>query len=171
VDGADEAALRALLAAQPIGALGTLRAPAAGRGAAGDGGLDAEPVVSMVPVAWLPGRAQALIHVSALSPHTRDLLERPRVSLMLVAPRSAGDNPLALARVTLQADAARIAPGTAEHEAARAAYLARFAEAAQTFELADFSLFVLAPRAVRFIAGFGRAHAVALTDWTRIAAG
>lgn len=84
--------LRALVQAQPIAALGTLHA--------GDDGI--EPFVSMVPVAWRPASAQALIHVSRLAPHTRDLLAASRVSLMLVAPRQPGDNPLALARLSLQ---------------------------------------------------------------------
>ena len=158
-----EATLKALLAAQPIAALGTLRRGRQGRTE------EAEPSVSMVPVAWLPGSAAAVIHVSALSPHTREMLDQPRVSLMLVAHRQPGDNPQALPRVTVQADAAPIAMDTPSYVQARSIYLARFAQAAQTFELGDFSLFALVPRSVRFIAGFGRAYAVGVGDFARIA--
>jgi putative heme iron utilization protein len=158
-------ALRALLAAQPIGALGTLRGADKGQ---------PEPHVSMVPVAWLAGTegtvgtADALIHVSTLSPHTRDMQSHPRVSLMLLCARTPGDNPLALARISVQADARPIGPDEPDYARARAAYLARFEQAAQTFELGDFALVRLAPHAVRFIAGFGRAHGVALDEFSRI---
>lgn len=163
MDAAAEAAFLALLAAQPIAALGTLRSTRASAAL--------EPFVSMVPVVWLPGGAGAVIHVSALALHTRDLLEHPRVSLMLIAPRLEGDNPQALARVTLQADAARVDPGTPAHAQAGSAYLQRFPQAAQTFALADFSLFHLVPSSGRFVAGFGRAHTIGADDFRRLVAG
>jgi putative heme iron utilization protein len=140
--------LRALVQAQPIAALGTLHA--------GDDGI--EPFVSMVPVAWRPASAQALIHVSRLAPHTRDLLAASRVSLMLVAPRQPGDNPLALARLSLQCSARPLSPGSDEAAEARAIYLARFPEAEQTVVLEDFFFVCLQPRSARHVAGFGRAR-------------
>ena len=148
MDEASADALRDLVRGQPIAALGTLRAGADG----------AEPFVSMVPVAWVPGTAQALIHVSRLSPHTRDLLDDARTSLLLVAPRQPGDNPLALARLSVQCTAQALAPGSDAAAQARAPYLARFPEAAQTVVLGDFFFVQLQPRSARFVAGFGRAH-------------
>jgi heme iron utilization protein len=161
VDSEAATTLVELLRAQELGALGTLRA--AGASAV------AEPFVSMVPVAWLPD-GDAVIHVSALSSHTRDLLAHPQASLMLVAPRMPGDDPQAVARVTLQVEAARIDADTSGHAAARAAYLARFARAAQTFALPDFSLFRLAPRSARVIAGFGRALSLRADEFRASAA-
>ena len=147
MDEPTAAELRALVQAQPVAALGTLHATRDG----------VEPFVSMVPVAWLPG-PQAVIHVSALAPHTRDLAQNPRVSLMLTAEPGLDDNPQARARFTLQARAVALERGSAAWAGARAAYLARFARAEQTFALADFGLFVLQPVSARFVAGFGRAH-------------
>jgi len=158
---ADEQALLALIEAQPVAALGTLH----------DGAGGPEPFVSMVPVAWPAGWADAVIHVSALSPHTRDLLADPRVSLMLVAPRMPGDEPLALARLSLQADAEALEPGTPAHAAAEAAYRARFAGSELTFGLADFRLVRLRTRSARFVAGFGRAHALGAAPWQALMAG
>jgi putative heme iron utilization protein len=158
---AEAQALRALIAAQPIAALGTLRAGADGP----------EPFVSMVPVAWPAGSADAVIHVSALSPHTRDLLSNPRVSLMLVAPRSTGDEPLALARLSLQADAMPLDPGSPAHAAAEAAYRARFPGSDLTFGLGDFRLVSLRTRSARFVAGFGRAHALGQAAWQALMSG
>ena len=158
---ADGQALLALIGAQPVAALGTLHAGAGGP----------EPFVSMVPVAWPAGWADAVIHVSALSPHTRDLQADPRVSLMLMAPRTPGDEPLALARLSLQADAELLEPGTPAHAAAEAAYRARFAGSDVTFGLGDFSLVRLRTRSARFVAGFGRAHALGQAAWQALMSG
>jgi heme iron utilization protein len=147
LDAPTAADLRALVHAQPVAALGTLHATRDG----------VEPFVSMVPVAWLPGPL-AVIHVSTLAPHTRDLQADPRVSLMLTAPLAPDGNPQALARLTVQAHAAELPRGSAEWAEAQAAYLGRFPLATQTFALGDFLLVALHPVSARFVAGFGRAH-------------
>ena len=159
MDAVTEVALRELLRVQTVGALGTLHR--------GHGGV--EPFVSMVPVAWQG--ADAIIHVSALAQHTRDLREDPRVSLMLTAPRIAGDDALALARATLQADAATIDRDDPDHGPAGTAYLARFPQAGQTFALGDFMLVRLRPRSLRFVAGFGRAHSLGAAAFAALVAG
>lgn len=140
------ATLRTLLQRQPIAALGTLH-----RG---------EPYVSMVPFALERGGPALLIHVSGLSPHTRDMSEHPRVSLLVVAPDDGG-RPQARARATIQGDASPLDRDSEGYERAQALYLRRFPEAVDTFALADFSLFAIRPVAVRFIGGF--AQAVSLT--------
>lgn len=59
---------------------------------------------------------------------------------------------------------------SASYAEARAHYLGRFPDSAQTFELGDFSLFALRPVSARLVAGFGRAYSlagVALEDWLR----
>lgn len=152
----DARLLRALLSTRPVGALGTLH-----------GG---EPAVSMVPFVLPAGAMRPVIHVSALAPHTRDMQAHPRVSLLVMAEPGAGVSPQALPRVALQADAAFLPREGAEHAAARAAYLARFPDAATTFELGDFSLVALQPVSARLVAGFGRAHALVgdgLAAWLR----
>jgi len=136
-----------LLRQQAIAALGTLH-----RG---------EPYVSMVPFALAQSVPEFLVHVSALSPHTRDMLEHPRVSLLIVAPDEGG-RPQARARATIQGDAEALPPESARYAEARTLYLQRFPEAVDTFALADFSLFAIRPASVRFIAGF--AQAVGLTS-------
>lgn len=142
----DARALRRLLETRPVAALGTLH-----RG---------EPALSMVPFVLPPGQARVFIHVSALAPHTRDLIEHPRVALLVMDDAAGGVSPQALPRVALQADAVPLAPGDEGHDAARAAYLARFPDSATTFALADFSLVALVPVAARLVAGFGRAGAL-----------
>ena len=86
MDPTAEAMLDILLAI-PVAALGTLR--------------DGAPFVSMVPVVPGPDGSGFLIHVSRLAQHTRDLLADARVSLLLMAPLTEDQDPLALPRLTL----------------------------------------------------------------------
>jgi putative heme iron utilization protein len=147
---ADLQPLRELLRAQPLAALGTLH-----RG---------EPYVSMVPFALDEDAAEFVIHVSGLAPHTRDMLDHPRVSLLIVAPDDGGW-PQARPRATVLGDAMPIDEGAPRHEAGRARYLSRFPHAADLFALADFSLFAIRPASVRFIAGFARAMSLTAEDF------
>jgi putative heme iron utilization protein len=137
--------LRSLLETQRIASLGTLH--------------EGEPYVSMAPFAVLP-EGVFVIHVSALAAHTRDMLASPRVSLLVTAPPDAQTPAQAVARVTIQADAEALDESMPEHAPARAAYLARFPQSAQTFELSDFSLFALRPRSLRVVGGFAQAKTV-----------
>lgn len=149
-------ALRRLLDERPVAALGTLH-----RG---------EPAVSMVPFVLPRGQTRLFIHVSALATHTRDMREHPRVALLVTAPDGAGIAPQALPRVSLQADATTLPREGEEYAAARAAYLARFPDAAITFGLADFAIVALQPASARLVAGFGQADSLVgerLADWLR----
>jgi len=149
--------LRALLSDRPIGALATQH-----RG---------EPAVSMVPFILPAGEAHLLIHVSGLATHTRDMLEHARVALLVMAETGGPWSPQALPRVALQADATPLDRDSESYGHARAHYLGRFPDSAQTFELGDFSLFALRPVSARLVAGFGRAYSLVgapLEDWLRL---
>lgn len=148
--------LGSVLETQRLASLGTLH--------------QGEPYVSMVPFALLPAGV-FVIHVSALAAHTKDMLASPRVSLLVVAPQDAETPPQAVARVTLQADAEPLDDSMPEHAQARAAYLARFPQSAQTFELSDFSLFALRPRSLRVVGGFAQAKTVTPEGLARVLAG
>ncbi len=145
--------LRSLLQTQRIASLGTLH--------------KGEPYVSMVPFALLPGGV-FIVHVSALAAHTKDMLESPRVSLLVIAPLQADASPQALARVSVQAEAERLDDAMPEHAEARAAYLERFPQSAQTFELSDFSLFAIRPRSLRFVGGFAQAKTLTPEGFARV---
>ena len=145
-------ALRALVRTQNVVALGTLH--------------DGEPFVSMAPYAQRADDAGFIIHVSRLAAHTRDMLASPRVSLLIMA--AASDSPQSRGRVTIQGDARPLETGSAEYAAARAAYLARFPDAAHIFELADFSLFRIAPVSARVVGGFAQAFSVGAESLSRV---
>jgi putative heme iron utilization protein len=135
-----------LLRQRSTAALGTLR--------------DGAPFVSMVPFAIAADGSGFVVHVSKLAAHTKDMLFDTRVSLLVAEPEGGGKSPLALARVSLQGTARRMPSGSPDLSGCRAAYLARFPEAAQMFDFADFSFFLIRPVSVRFIAGFGEAHSL-----------
>jgi putative heme iron utilization protein len=145
-------ALRDIVEGQSIAALGTLH--------------DGEPYVSMVPFALVPG-AEFVIHVSGLAAHTRDMLEHPAVSLLVVAPPSPEVAPQALARMTVQGEARPLAAGTPGHAVAKDAYLTRFPQSAMTFELGDFALFAIRPRSIRLVGGFAQAKTVTPETFAR----
>jgi putative heme iron utilization protein len=62
--------------------------------------------------------------------------------------------------VSLQGTARRIPSSSPDLSGCRTAYLARFPEAEPMFGFADFSIFLIRPVSVRFVAGFGEAHSL-----------
>ena len=150
-------AIKSLLATQRIASLGTLH--------------DGEPYVSMVPFALLPRGPDFVIHVSSLAAHTGDMLANPQVSLLVIAIESEGVPPQAVARITVQGEALRIPHAAATYPEAREAYLRRFPDSAQMFELADFSLFAIRVRMCRFVGGFAQARTLTADGLATILAG
>jgi putative heme iron utilization protein len=142
----DASLLRSLLIDQPVAALATLH--------------KGEPAVSMVPFAWWPERCGAVIHVSSLSPHTRDMQQHPSVSCLVTAQLHTVETPLALPRVSLTGQAKPLGRDDPDHTGAREAYLAKLPDAEPLFEFGDFSLWVIEVTSARYVAGFGRAMAV-----------
>lgn len=140
------ATLRDLVASRKVAALGTLH--------------DAAPYVSMVPFAVLGDGTAFVIHVSELSAHTQDMLDDPRVSLLVLQAESPETLPQELARVTVHGRATRIEEPSAAYDAAKARYLERFPESEPMFGFGDFSLFAIRPDAARWIGGFAGAQSL-----------
>ncbi len=140
-------ALRHLLDSQRIATLGTLSA-------------EGKPFVSMVPFAIDPQAGCLVIHVSLLAPHTRNLLNAPQVSLLVMQAEVAGQPVHALPRVSLDGTAARLLPDSPAWQTARSAYLGRFPEAVPMTELGDFSFVAVTVAQARQVAGFGAARAL-----------
>jgi putative heme iron utilization protein len=120
---------------------------------------DGKPFASMVPfaVAATAGELRLVTHVSGLAAHTRDMRATPDVCLLITAPESAGTMPQALPRVSISAVAEFVPREHPSHDVVKAAYLGRFPEAADLFQLGDFSLVAFAPTSARLVAGFARA--------------
>jgi putative heme iron utilization protein len=132
--------LRELLDAERHGVLATLSAR-----------RDGWPFASVTPYA-LSERGEPLLLLSDLAEHTRNIRADPRVSLLVQDGTSLMD-PQAGARVTLLGEMEAVAPE--EVATAREHYLARHAQSADYFAMADFHLYVLRVAEARFIGGFG----------------
>ncbi len=148
--------LHAVLKRQPVAALATLH-----------GGV---PAASMVPYALMPD-GRLVIHVSQLATHTADMQASPQVALLVTAPEDTSPTPLALPRISVQGQAHPCPPEQADHAKARALYLARFPDSEPLFGFGDFSLFLVVPDQVRFVAGFGKAHVLTGAAWQALMAG
>jgi len=143
MNASETAALKSLLSTQPVAALATLH--------------NGEPAISMVPFALLPLGTDFIVHVSRLATHTRDMSENPAVALLVTASLEDAETPLALPRASIQGRARQCVPESDEFAQARIAYLAKLPEAEELFSFSDFSLFIIEPKSVRYVAGFGRA--------------
>lgn len=141
----DEESLRKvahLIRGERIAALGTL--------------LSGAPLVSMVPFSASADFSGFDIHVSRLAQHTQCLLDEPRVGLLIAEPDRPTRNPQTLSRLSLQGRAHSLPRESAEFEAAREAYLAKFPQSALNFQLGDFLLFRIRPISARVVLGFGK---------------
>lgn len=139
-------ALRALLETQQVASLGTLH--------------QGQPYVSMVPFALLPRGRGFVVHVSGLATHTKDMSAHSAVSLLVMAPQQPDAPVQGLARATIQGEARQCTESDPDYAEARHAYVSRFPQSAPMFSFADFSLFVVVPRSVRFVGGFAQAASI-----------
>jgi putative heme iron utilization protein len=151
MDSATRLELVELLRGRSIAALGTLHGGA--------------PLVSMVLYAASPDLSALFVHVSRLAQHTADLLGDRRVGLLIAEPDKPSRNPLSMARVSIQGEAAPLKGGSPEYEQARAVYLAAHPTTALNFELGDFLLVRIKPTSARFVAGFGRIVDIDAEEW------
>jgi putative heme iron utilization protein len=121
-----------------------------------------DPYCSLVNVATAADGAPLLL-ISKLAIHTKNILNDPRVSLMLDE-RKAGD-PLEGARVMLMGKAA-----VSEDPAVRRRYLVRHPEAEMFAGFRDFAFYRIELTSIHLVAGFGRIVDLApvnvLTDLT-----
>ena len=113
------------------------------------------PFASLMPYA-LDGTGRPLFLISSMAVHTQNLAGDSRASLFVAEPDWAGD-PLAAGRVTLMGAVTPV-PADARAEA-RAAYLARHANAAYWVDFEDFAFHRLEIADLYFVGGF------AAMDW------
>lgn len=143
--------LRHLLKQQRVAALGTLDD-------------DGAPFVSMVPFAVDPVSATLVIHVSLLAPHTRHLLARPQVSLLVMQSEVEDASVLALPRVTIQGRAGALEVDSGPWDNAKRAYLTRFPDAEPMTHFGDFKFIGIAVDTARQVSGFGAARSLNATE-------
>jgi heme iron utilization protein len=143
MDRQAEQTLAQLIRLARIAALGTLHA--------------GEPNLAMVAYAFAKDFSAFYIHVSKLGKHTTDMLDDPRVSLLITETDDRRPDPQTLARLSIRGIAEILPRTDPDYAEIKAIYLARFPEAEQFFQLGDFNIWQIQPKGGRFVAGFGRA--------------
>ncbi|MGM0595254.1 MAG: HugZ family protein [Pseudomonadota bacterium] len=123
---------------------------------------DGQPEASMVAYALNPALTELYLHLSELAAHTRNLLDRPSVSLA-ISDTDEGRDPQQLRRASLFGRVERIEREESSWSTARDRYLSRLPDAAMLFNFGDFQLFRLRIDKVRFVGGFGSAHTLSGT--------
>lgn len=156
MDADSKAKLIDLLRRARLGALGTLRS---------DGG----PLVSQVLFAAAPDFSGCYLFISSLAQHTQDILNDPRVSLMIAQADDGLVDPQTLARVSLRGEARVVPHDQPEYVPARTAYLEKFPQAAMIFQLGDFALYRIEIKSARYVAGFGKTFNLLAADLRALA--
>lgn len=95
-------------------------------------------------------QAEPIILISAIAEHTKNILENPKVSLLVF---SGADDLQANARLTVMGEAIHC---DKQDEDLRARYLRYLPQAAGYFDMHDFHFYRVQIEQVRYIAGFGR---------------
>jgi hypothetical protein len=147
VDVNELSALARLLRAQRIAHLATLRQGA--------------PMASMTLCLPAPDFSAFHVHVSRLAWHTQDMAKDGRVALSIAEADDGRADPFTLMRVSIRGEAAQL---QGEQPELRESWLQRFPEQQVNFGLPDFSFWRIAPREVRFVAGFGRIYNLSAAD-------
>lgn len=127
-------------------------------------GLGGWPFGSVVPYAVLP-TGDALVFLSDIAEHTRNLRRDGRASLFVADPDAAA-RPQAGARLDLLVRASQ--PASADIAAVEACYFARFPGAAAMREAHGFHVWRLEVDCVRWIAGFGEMGWFDRSEWSGV---
>lgn len=124
---------------------------------------DGTPNVSYAPFALLEDGYYILI--SEMARHTKNLLENPKISLMMVEDEQECRTLFARKRLTFDATPQKVPRDTPQWQAGIDALHERFQETVLGLsQLADFHLYRLVPIKGLFVKGFGQAFAVSGDD-------
>jgi heme iron utilization protein len=122
------------------------------------------PFGSLVTVAW-DRAGRPLLLLSRLAEHTRNLDVHASASLLAAEPPGRHEEVLALGRVTLIGECAKVP--AAEVAEVRETFLAAQPRAAYYVDFDDFAFYRLEPGALRYVGGFGRMSWVGADDYAR----
>jgi putative heme iron utilization protein len=126
--------------------------------------LEGHPYASLVTYAATPDQRGALLLLSRLAIHTKNLLQDPRVSLLVVESGRAVEDPQALARVCLMGQTQLISRQDENYQTLAGVFRARISSE-HLFGLGDFELFLLSVKELRYVGGFGRITSISGEAW------
>ncbi|NNC92168.1 MAG: pyridoxamine 5'-phosphate oxidase [Acidimicrobiia bacterium] len=121
---------------------------------------DEGPSASMVAYAAEPDLSSLLLFLSGLSEHTRNLVNEPRVSLVISETDSGEGDPQTLPRLSVKGAAQVVDRKSPEFEEAWRTYVTRLPAAGPRIVLGDFSLFRVAIASAHYVGGFAQAGTI-----------
>lgn len=128
---------------------------------------DGEPDASYA--AYVVWGGDFLVLVSELSPHTRNLLDTGRASLLFIEDEGRAAHLFARRRLTFHCDAQEVPRDTPLAAEMLARFESEFGTLIKTLKgLDDFHLIRLRPLRARYVAGFAKAYAIDDIDLARV---
>lgn len=125
--------------------------------------LEGYPFGSIVPFS-LTERGELVILISDIAQHTKNILKDSRCSIT-VYKQTIGVDQQESPRVTFLADAKKVTDE--RREEISNLYLKDFPKAKSYFQAHSFSFYILEPKRVRFILGFGKINWIEKMEWCR----
>lgn len=123
------------------------------------------PFASVTPFS-VDSQGSPLFLMSGLAVHTKNILENPKVSLLVFEPEAEQD-PLGSARMNVMGEVHAVPED--ELEESRALYLRQHPESSQWMDFGDFGLYRLTVQDVYYIGGFGEMGWVSKADFSEAA--
>lgn len=115
------------------------------------------PFGSVVPF-YLTAQGDAIIYISDIALHTRNIKADPKVSLTIFDADE--DDSQANGRVTLLGNAEQVSA-----QEVKAQYLALFPQAKSYEQTHDFNFYKIRAERIRYIGGFGKIHWISKEQW------
>jgi putative heme iron utilization protein len=122
--------------------------------------IDGEPSASLLPFAVGPDFRGVYVQASTLAKHSRALQSGSTVGLLVHEPDTGDVDPLQIPRLSLQATVEVLERDSDAFVRASEVFVGRLPSASMTLELADFTLYRLAFRSGRYVAGFAQAYSL-----------
>jgi hypothetical protein len=121
---------------------------------------DDGPSASMVAYSPESDLSSLLLFLSRLSEHTRNLINRPQVALVVTETDSGEGDPQTLARLSIKGTARMVERSAPDFGDVWRTYVARLPDAAPRIVLGDFSLFRVGLTSAHYVGGFAQAGTI-----------
>jgi len=132
--------------------------------------VDGEPEAGLLPFALRKDFGAVYVQASDLARHARGLRAATQVGILVHANDTPDEDPMQLARLTVQASIRVLERDSDEFASASQRFVERFPSAETTLSLGDFNLYELTLGRGRYIEGFARAFNVGADTFKDIAA-
>lgn len=118
---------------------------------------DGQPVIGLLPFAFMPDYRALIVHASRMARHSRGLSHGAPFDALIHEPDADGVDAMQVKRVTLRGVVGVVERDSDAYAVAKQVFVSRFPQAESITELGDFSFFILLIHAGRLVTGFAGA--------------